>query len=188
VVPSRAYYTASATGKFSSKTRDDAIISFFRDWPNDLDNRIVPKPEIQQLVEVDRMTFGKDGPQRIPIARWSGNQLVSGLGVADFNGDGSLDVIYSHVSSTAGGSEAVILLGDGKGGFTQSKVEGLPILDQVSYDLRVADLNGDGRPDVIMMYESGSKTAFAVQDGSIHVYLNRGASTVPVPAKTTEKK
>jgi|GEM_PF-453396 len=190
VVPSRAYYAASTTGKFSSKTRDDAIISFFRDWPNDLDNRIVPKPEIQQLVEVDRLTFGKDGPQRIPIARWSGNQLVSGLGAGDFNGDGNLDIIYTHLRPAGGpaASEAVILLGDGKGGFTQSKVEGLPILDQITYDIRVADVNRDGKPDVIVMYESGAKTAFAVQDGSIHVYLNRGAATVPAAATTADKK
>jgi hypothetical protein len=135
------------------------------------------------------MTFGKDGPQRIPIARWSGNQMVPGLAAADFNGDGKLDIIYTHLRPAGGpASEAVILLGDGKGGFTQSKVDGLPVLEQISYDIKVADVNGDGKPDVILMYESGAKTAFAVQDGSIHVYLNRGASTAPVPAKSAEKK
>lgn len=187
IVPSRAYYTASAAGKFSSKTRDDVVFSFFRDWPGDLDSSIVPKPPIQQLIEIDRMSFGKEGPRRTPIARWSGNQVVSGLASGDFNGDGNLDIIYTHFKP-GGGSEAVILLGDGKGGFTQAKVEGLPILDLVSYDIKVADVNGDGKPDVIMMYESGAKTAFALQDGSIHVYLNRGASSAPAPAKSVEKK
>jgi hypothetical protein len=186
VIPSRAYYTASAAGKFSSKKRDDAIISFFRDWPSDLDARIVPKPSIQQLVEIDRMTFGKDGPSRIPIARWSSNRLVTGLATGDFDGDGNLDIIYTCVKPT--GPEAVILLGDGKGGFTQAKVEGLPVFDLNSYDIKVADLNGDGKPDVILMYESGAKTAFAAQDGSIRVYLNRGASKIAAPAKSAEKK
>lgn len=187
IVPSRAYYTASAAGKFSSKTRDDVIISFFRDWPSDLDTRIVPTPPIQQLVEIDRMAFGKDGPRRIPIARWGSNRMVTGLAAGDFNGDGNLDFIYTQYNATAGVSEAVILLGDGKGGFTKSRVEGLPILNMNSYDIKVADVNGDGKPDVILMYESGTKRSFAAADGSIHVYLNRGASTT-VRAKSTEKK
>jgi len=188
VVPSRAYYSASTAGKFSSKTRDDAIISFFRDWPADLDPRIVPKPDLEQIVEVDRMSFGKDVPERIPIARWGGNQLVSGLASADFNGDGKLDIIYTHFRPAGQGSEAVILLGDGKGGFTQAKVEGLPILDLVSYDVKVADVNGDGKPDVIIMYESSAKTAFATKNGSIRVYLNRGSSKAPAASGTAAKK
>jgi hypothetical protein len=186
IVPSRAFYAATTAGKFSSKTRDDAIFSFFRDWPSDLDTRIVPTPPIQQLIEIDRMTFGEGGPKRIPIARWSGNRVVTGLASADFNGDGNLDIIYRRTSSS--GSEAIILLGDGKGGFTQAKVEGLPILDLNSYDLKVADVNGDGKPDVIIMYESGSKSSFEAQNGSIHVFLNRGASNAAVPAKSAEKK
>ncbi|HEV7425340.1 MAG TPA: hypothetical protein VGQ46_03160, partial [Thermoanaerobaculia bacterium] len=74
------------------------------------------------------------------------------------------------------------LLGDGKGGFTQTATEGLPLLDLVSYDIKVADVNKDGRPDVVIMYESGAKTAFAPQDGSVRVYLNRGAGVVKVAA------
>jgi hypothetical protein len=189
IVPSRAYYTASTSGKFSSKTRDDAIVSFFRTWPAELDPRIVPKPSLEQMIEIDRMTFGKDGLQRIPIVRWGGNQVVPGLGAGDFNGDGKLDIIYTRIRPAGGAaSEAVILLGDGKGGFTQSTVSGLPILEQSTYDIRVADVNRDGKPDVILMYESGAKTAFALQDGSIHVYLNRGTTSEPATAKATEKK
>jgi hypothetical protein len=183
IIPSRAYFYASAAGKFSSKTRDDAIVSFVRFWPQNLDSKVVPTPPIQELVEVDRMTFGSDGAKRIPIARWSGHEPVTGLAVADFNGDGKLDIIYTKSNPR----EAVILLGDGKGGFTRAKVEGLTVANQTSYDIRVADVNGDGKPDVVLMYESGAKTAFAQQDGSIHVFLNRGASPA-VPAKAAAKK
>ncbi|MDP9359911.1 MAG: VCBS repeat-containing protein [Acidobacteriota bacterium] len=184
VVPSRAYYFASAAGRFSSKVRDDAIVSFIRTWAQDLDNRIVPTPPIMELTEVDRIIFGKDGLKRIPLARWSGHEPVSGLAAGDFDGDGNLDIIYTRSHPR----QAVILLGDGKGGFTQARVEGLPILDLVNYDIRVADVNGDGKPDVIMMYESGAKTVFAPRDGSIRVYLNRGASKASKPAKAAATK
>ncbi|MEA2166669.1 MAG: hypothetical protein QOK37_4796 [Thermoanaerobaculia bacterium] len=186
IVPSRAVYVASAAGKFSSKTRDDVVFSFFRDWPADLDTRIVPTPPIKQLIEIDRMTFGEGGPKRVPIARWSGSRVVTGLASGDFNGDGKLDIIYRY--TTPANSEAVILLGDGKGGFTQAKVEGLPILDLTSYDLKVADVDGDGKPDVIIMYESGSKSSFESQNGSIRVFLNRGASGVAAVTKSAETR
>jgi hypothetical protein len=182
VIPSRAYYYASAAGKISSKTRDDAIVSFIRTWPQDLESRAVPTPPLSEMVEIDRLSFGDDGVKRSPIARWRGHEAVAGLAMADFDGDGNLDIIYTRYNPR----QIVILLGDGKGGFTQTTTEGLPLLDLVSYDLKVADVNKDGRPDVILMYESGAKTAFAPQDGSVRVYLNRGSGVVkaaaPAPA------
>ena len=183
VVPSKAYYYSSAAGRFTSKTRDDAIISFIRFWPQDLDNRLVPTPPVTELVEIDRINFAGEKPVRTPIARWSGHEAVAGLAAADFNGDGKLDIIYTRYNPR----EAVILLGDGKGGFTRATVQGLTLEDLVGYDIKVADVNGDGRPDVILMYESGAKTAFASQDGSIRVFLNRASSKAAAANAATSK-
>jgi FG-GAP-like repeat len=186
IIPSRAYYFASAAGKISSKTRDDAVISFMRTWPADLDTHVVPTPPIsKEMVEIDRLIFGKDGVKRVPITRWSGSEVISGLALGDFDGDGNLDIVYTRSSPR----EVVILLGDGKGGFTRANTEGLKIPELVNYDIKVADVNGDGRPDIILMFESGAKTTFEQQNGSIKVYLNRGVEKRPVSsAKKPEGK
>jgi len=48
-------------------------------------------------------------------------------------------------------------------------------------------VNKDGLPDLIVMYESAGKSAFAQRDGSIHVFLNRGVAKADTAQKTTSK-
>ena len=60
-----------------------------------------------------------------------------------------------------------VLSGDGQSGPAGSLLPA-PIV------ARVTDVNGDARPDVIVMYESESATSLSVRNGSIHVYLNQG--------------
>jgi hypothetical protein len=185
LIPSRAYYFASTAGKFSSKKLDDAILSYTRVWPTpaDLDPGIVPAPPITELTAVDRLSFTNGSATRTPIARWSGHEGVVGLVAGDFDGDGNLDIIYTRFTPR----DAVILFGDGKGGFTRAKIEGLLIASQRNYDITVADVNGDGKPDVIVMYESGSASSLGYHDGSMHVFLNRGATMTAAPVATRGK-
>jgi len=172
VVPGMGYYYASTAGKFSSAKRDDAIVSYIRFWPTDLPEQIVAPPPVTTIVGVDRISFADKEPKRTPIVRWAGNNAVWGMGAGDFDHDGNRDFMYTRYNPR----EAVLMLGDGKGGFTRAKVEGLTIAPNTNYDLLVADVNNDGLPDVILMYESSTKGAFAQKDGSIHVFLNRGAT------------
>ena len=115
----------------------------------------------------------------MPVVRWAGTRGITALATGDFDGDGSLDIIYTRYDPR----EAVILLGDGKGGFSRATVSGLTLPPNANYDIKVADVNGDGRPDVILMYESSAVTVLAAQNGSIHVFLNRGATLSATEAR-----
>jgi hypothetical protein len=190
LIPWGAYFYGNATGRITSKTHDDAIISYVRYWPTDLDPKIMAVPPLTEVTAIDRVTFAKDGTAtRYPIVRWGGHRPVTGLALADMDGDGNLDIAYADSTQ----QQVVILLGDGKGGFTRGKTEGLELADLSLYDLKVVDVNGDKKPDVIVMYESGASTnaadtpAFAARNGSVHVFLNRGFAKAAAQAKKSSK-
>lgn len=172
VIPFRSYYSAVATGRFANKDRDDAIVSYYRIWPPKVDPEQIAAPPLQRVVGLDRVSFSagaKEGT-RTPIVRWEAGRSVSGIASADFDRDGKTDLMYTRHDPR----EAVLLLGDGKGGFAQGTVEGIKLRPLSNYDLMVADVNADSRPDVIVMYESESATSLSVKNGSVHVFLNRG--------------
>jgi len=170
VIPYLSYYLAMATGPISSKKVDDAVISFARFWPPDFDPNKVAAPAVPIVSGIERIAFSGAEPKRVPIMRWASNRGVTGLGIDDFDGDGNMDIAFTRFDPR----ELVLLLGDGKGGFRRAEVGGFTLEAKTNYDLKVADVNGDKRPDLIVMYESASETRFESQNGSIHVYLNRG--------------
>ena len=105
----------------------------------------------------------------------SGGAQASSVVIADVNGDGIPDLLVSNVcvspSSCANGTIGV-LLGKGDGTFKAA----------VTYDsggylavaLAVGDVNGDGKPDLIVVNAYGN-TKFA--DGTIGVLLGNGDGT-----------
>lgn len=173
VVPFLSYYFAVAAGRLRTASKlDDAVLSYVRFWPTTMDSSIVPEPPLKQLVGIDRISFEGAEPKRTPIMRWPGTRGVWGMATGDFDGDGNQDIVFTRFDPR----EFVLLLGDGKGGFSRANMDGIGADPNTNYDLTVADVNGDKRPDIIVMYESGAATRLADQDGSIKVFLNRGVT------------
>lgn len=171
VIPFRSYYHASTAGKFTSSKRDDAVVASFRVWPDKIDPTIATDPPLKEVVSIDRIDFSGAEAKRQSIMRWKADQSVWGLANGDFNGDGKLDLVFTRQTPR----EAVVLLGDGKGDFTRAKVEGIELPPLRNYDLKVADVNRDSRPDLIIMYESESSPGLMRKNGRIQVFLNEGA-------------
>jgi hypothetical protein len=84
--------------------------------------------------------------------------------LADVNHDGNLDLVVGQVLN--GG--VVVYLGDGKGGFT----EGQALTDVLNAPgaVMVADLNGDGIPDIGLM-----------EAGTLGIFLGKGNGTFAAP-------
>jgi hypothetical protein len=168
-----SYYQAQTAGRFSNPKVDDAIATFVRFWPTNIDPRILPEPPSKTVAGIERITFDGKEPKRTPIVRWESNGGIYGLTTGDFDGDGKLDIAYTRSNPRS----LQILLGDGRGGFTRAETSGLAIsANSPNYDLKSADVNGDGRPDLLIMYEATGTSRFAERDGSIQVFLNRGSS------------
>lgn len=85
----------------------------------------------------------------------SGNKSPSALGAGNFNGDAAPDLVVTNIWSPG---NLFLLVGDGAGGFTPSASYDLSESTE-ALDLAVADLNGDGKSDVVTVHASRDKAA-----------------------------
>ncbi|RLJ15763.1 hypothetical protein DJ030_18000 [bacterium endosymbiont of Escarpia laminata] len=96
----------------------------------------------------------------------------------DLDGDGDLDMV---VANRDGRNR--ILINDGSGNFADESTLRLPADTDPSFDLEVADLNGDGTPDLLIANQ-GTQNRLLVNNG-LGVFSDETALRLPVLLDTS---
>jgi hypothetical protein len=114
-----------------------------------------------------------DGSFQTPVSYDSGGGYDRSVAVADVNGDGKPDLLVANeLTGTEAGGTAGVLLGNGDGTF-QSVVTYGPG-GYAAWSLAVADVNGDGKPDLLVANVEASPGS---ENGSVGVLLGNGDGT-----------
>jgi hypothetical protein len=109
-----------------------------------------------------------------PAIGYSAGYDIGSVAIADVNGDGKADVIVlDQVDSAFKHSQLAVLLGNGDGTLGAATIYELTIGGTSALSLAAADLNGDGKPDLVVT-DIDTKG-----NGLIIVLLNKGDGTFP---------
>jgi hypothetical protein len=120
------------------------------------------------------------GGGKYTVHHFSSSALIGGampLAAGDFNGDGKNDVLF--YTFTGGNRLFVVAYGDGAGNFPTTKsVPNLSgfVTGKLGYVIAQAtDVNGDGRPDLILADLVGADTNAPNLTVNVRLYLNNGS-------------
>jgi hypothetical protein len=122
-----------------------------------------------------------DGTFHAAVAYDSGGFLAQSVAIADVNGDGKPDLMvvnrYGSTPDGSGDGTVAVLLSNGDGTFQAA----------VNYDtgalqseaVAVADVNGDGKPDLVVanMCQVGTCDLVGDESGSVSILLGMGDGT-----------
>jgi Bacterial Ig-like domain (group 3)/FG-GAP-like repeat/Abnormal spindle-like microcephaly-assoc'd, ASPM-SPD-2-Hydin/FG-GAP repeat len=113
-----------------------------------------------------------DGIFQPVVIYGSGGSYTTSVAVADVNGDGKPDLLVANDCSTSPDCGTVgVLLGNGDGTF--QPVVTYSLSGYSPYSVAVADVNGDGKPDLVVASQCFSNCS----NGTIGVLLGNGDGT-----------
>jgi FG-GAP-like repeat len=117
-----------------------------------------------------------------PVVRYdSGGFGASGAAMADVNGDGKLDVVVVNCGGPVSCAPPVatvgVLLGNGNGTFQAVKTYGTGGWGSFAYPLAVADVNDDGKLDILVGNQCPQNNGNCVGDGTVGILLGNGDGT-----------
>jgi hypothetical protein len=116
---------------------------------------------------------------------FSQSGTVQGIDGADVDGDGKIDLVVSFLSATAGQSGVTIYYGDAQGNFRSGATFNFGSGNVVAPIL--ADLNGDGKADILVNDTPGNQVAVLMNkgDGTFNAPTFNPSDT-PVSARTAD--
>ena len=139
-----------ATGKFTGAANPDILA-------------VCPLAGFFVIPNTGKGTFGNPIGTILPQGAWVGNLLLGSIhpAIADFNGDGHLDIALPGFDTSNFSGSWYILLGLGDGSFKGARQ--IPFVGIVPISVAVGDFNGDGKPDLVSAAYTGITGAISLE-------------------------
>jgi len=122
-----------------------------------------------------------DGTFQSVVRYDSGGFGASSAAIADVNGDGKVDVVIANCGSSSGCTQATttvgVLLGNGDGTLQAVKTYGRGGGGSFADPLALADVNDDGKLDILVGNQCPQENGKCVGDASVGVLLGNGNGT-----------
>jgi hypothetical protein len=161
--------TFQTAQEFSTPYGASALAVGDFDGDGNLDIAVVEYVLNQSVLQI---FLGKGDGTFTAGASYSTVSYPYGITVADFNGDGRLDLAVAN----DGNNTVTLFLGKGDGTFRKSRSYHVPEPERVL----AVDLNGDGHPDLAVLAYCAKKVKTCVS-GAVAVLLNEGGGTFQKP-------
>ena len=126
-----------------------------------------------------------DGTLRPAVTYGGGSTSIYSLVAGDFNGDGKMDLAAGGGTDPFHGGALMILLGNGDGTFQQPKTSQVGSPAGVPGAIAAADVNGDGKLDIVATVSGTAGPSFVVLLGNGDgTFRQLTSTTIPASGST----